>query len=343
MYKQYLGLIRDHSASMGHLGLDALKDYNDGLHTLKIESSRNNIQTIASVIKCGSGRGGAVEREVVNQPIEFLNSISKYPTDGSCTPLFDSIGQMIELFEAQDRYDGVNPTTSFLVIATTDGENNRNYIWNSSNLAKKIRELQATDRWTFAFRVPYGYKESLVKLLGVHPGNVIEWEQTSSGVEESTRGTMQSYGNYYSSRSRGITASQSFFVDPSTITTKELKTTLVDISSKISSFDVWPKDNGKAIKTFVEDVTGKPYILGNSYYELSKTETLQPQKGIIVWDIKNGKMYEGQSSARELLNLPQTGNIKVIPRGNNNKRVFIQSTSVNRKLVGDTILLIFNK
>lgn len=340
MFKQFVGLIRDHSGSMGHLGPDAMRDYNDNIHSLKTESSRAGIETFASVIRCGCGRAGSIEHEIINQAIEYVHPITRYPTDGSSTPLFDSVGQMIDLMQRADKHEPM--TTAYLIIATTDGENNRIYSWNAVTLANEIKRLQATDRWTFVFRVPRGYKDSLVRMLGLHPGNIVEWDQTSQGVEISTHAMQQSYGNYYGLRAAGATSTAKFFVDTDTVSTKELKVNLVDISHKVKQLMLYPKNRGTAIKDFVEQVTGEPYIIGNAYYELTKTETLQPQKDMIVWDKKSGHMYQGQSAARQLLNLPQTGHIKVVPRGIADKKVFVQSTSVNRKLFGDTVL-IYNK
>lgn len=345
MVKQYVGLIRDHSASMGHLGSDALKDYNENITALKSASFTNHIDTIATVIKCGCGHQGAIEREVTNQKIEYVYPISKYATDGYSTPLFDSVGQMIEIMSATNDPD---PTVSFLIVATTDGENNRTYSWSANRLADEIKRLQGTDRWTFVFRVPYGYKDRLVRLLGVHPGNVLEWEQTSLGIERSMHQTISGYNTYYAGTQSAAAAGRSyaassFYVDPNVVTTQDLKINLVDISSKVETLSVWPQDSGRAIKEFVETVTKKPYILGNAYYQLTKAETFQPQKDMIVFDTKKRHMYHGQSAARQLLGLPSAGSIKIIPAGIGDKKVFVQSTSVNRKLVGDTLVLVYNK
>lgn len=343
--KQYLGLIRDHSGSMGHLTQSAMRDYNENLQAIKDASRQTGIETITTVLKCGVGYRGDIINEQTNKNVQGLQPISQYIADGSSTPLFDSVGKLIDEFSTQDVYSSFdrNFTNSYLIVATTDGENNRHEKWSANKLADAIKRLQATDRWSFVFRVPYGYKDNLVRVLGVHPGNVLEWEQSEQGIERSLHQTRASYDTYYSGAWAGSSSTQSFFVDPNTIPTNDLKVNLVDISHKVTKLSVWPGDAGRQIREFVETTNKIAYILGNAYYELTKTETLQPQKDIIVYDTKTGHMYQGHSAARELLGLPSTGNAKIIPSGTGHKKIFVQSTSVNRKLVGDTLLLIFNK
>ena len=90
------------------------------------------------------------------------------------------------------------------------------------------------------------------------------------------------------------------------------------------------------IKEFVEDAH-LIFKKGKGYYELGRTETVQCYKSIILQEKSSGKLFEGPQ-VREMLGLrPES------PKGSyeperlryfhlDNYRVFIQSTSHNRKL-----------
>jgi hypothetical protein len=84
---------------------------------------------------------------------------------------------------------------------------------------------------------------------------------------------------------------------------------------------------------------GIPYRVGSGYYELSKTETIQPQKQIIVVDKGTGQAYSGEQ-ARDLIGLPKAISVKVKPDYNPKYKIFVQSTSVNRNLMPDTEVLV---
>src|SRR5580692_9156244 len=99
--KQYIGISRDHSGSMRGLTHLASADYNLNLEAIQRASRDNNLDTIMNVIKCGVGHRATVDRETVNSNVQVLRpmSPSAYIADGNGTPLFDSVGELIELME----------------------------------------------------------------------------------------------------------------------------------------------------------------------------------------------------------------------------------------------------
>lgn len=82
------------------------------------------------------------------------------------------------------------------------------------------------------------------------------------------------------------------------------------------------------------------YTPGTVFYQLTKTEEIQSYKQILVQKKFTKEIYAG-NEARELLGLPvgQTCKVKIGNLGNYD--VFIQSTSVNRKLVRGTRVIYF--
>ena len=329
--QQYVGISRDHSGSMARLANTARRDYNQILQTIQNAARKTHISSTISVVSCGIN--GGVRLEENNRDVHSLNPILAYPTDGS-TPLFDSVGELIKLFRAAPNAD--DPNVTFLIMVITDGEENSSRFWTGQALGEQIKLLQATDRWTFTFRVPRGYAQHLAA-MGIPAGNIAEWEQTEEGLKGATGQTVRALGSYYSGVHKGITSSRSFYADASTITRKEIKAVMTNISNEVV---IWPvKQGGLEIKTFVEKKLRRSMEIGAAFYQLSKPEkAVQDYKMLIIRDKRNGAVYAGKS-ARDLLNLPDIGTIRLAPGDHGNYDIYIQSTSVNRKLIAGTNVL----
>ena len=333
MIKQYIGISRDHSASMSTIASAAMKDYNLNIQSVKSASNDHNIDTIVSVVKCGIGPGrGRVEREIVNSNVARLEPLSSYPANGNSTPLFDSILELIDLLSKVPDFD--DPDVSFLVMAITDGQENV-AIHKGTELGRRIRELQGTDKWTFAFRVPRGYTRELER-LGIPSGNILEWDQTQAGMAASTMATTQAFTQYYAQRKSGVRSTRGFYSDLSQVSTADLKATLQDISKEVSITSV---SSDCEIMDAVHKNTTFSYRKGCAFYELTKHEkVVQDYKKICIQDKRSGKVYAG-AAARNLMGLPHSGNISLSPGDHSEYKVFIQSTSTNRKLKVGTSLL----
>ena len=337
--KQYVGFVRDHSQSMRPLVVNAAKDYNTNLLAFQNAARENGVDTILTVVKCGVGWDAKVVNEVVNSNVYVVEPIAenKYETSGAGTPLFQSVNECINLMR---KVPDVNaPDVSFLVMVITDGQENRSVHGSRETMIANIKTLQATDHWTFVFRVPRGDKYILAR-LGVPEGNILEWDQTTKGFEAATYSTESAVAAFYGTRVRGSTSTNSFYADLHNVTPEMVKTSLVDISGKIGVLNVRMKDDGIAIKELYERDMGIPFSLGICYYELTKPEKVQETKKIIIRNRASLKTYAGHD-ARSLLGLPNYGEVKLIPANLGDYKVFIQSTSVNRKLVGDTQLVIY--
>ena len=350
--KNYIGISRDHSASMSSIARPAARDYNSNIESIKTESAAEKQDTIVSVVKCGSygitGKGysrysinsgsatNGVIREIINSNVSQLQALneSDYDTDYGSTPLFDSVGDLIEQFEAAP--DVNDPNVSFVVMAITDGGENSSRKWNARSIAQKIQQLQATDRWTFVFRVPVGYKRQLTN-LGIPDGNILEWEQTTRGVEVASTATNVAIRSFMKSRSAGQTSSKGFYTtDMSQVSKATVKAKLVDISKFVQFYDV---ADTAAIKPFIEGKTGRNYVAGTAFYQLTKKEDeVQDYKQIAIRDKKSKSVYSGLE-ARNILGLPFNGTVKVAPGNHGTYDIFIESTSVNRKLVVGTQVL----
>lgn len=339
--KQYIGISRDHSASMRGIARAAGRDYNETIQGLQEAAREHSLDTIVSVVRCG----GTVQRETINSNVNVLSPISEssYNANGSSTPLVDSVFDLIELMEKVP--DANDKDVSFLVMAITDGEENssvrggRGVAANWRALVKKMAELNKTDRWTFIFRVPRGGRREL-ESYGIHSGNILEWETTARGMEQATVATRAAFTNFYADRTtKGVTATRSFYkADLSNVDIAAVKAAMEDVSTKVMFMPVTDKDVLE-IRPFVEGRLAGPMKNGAAFYQLTKLEEIQQQKLIGIRDKTTKAVYIGDG-ARDLLGLPKMqGTVKVKPDKLGNYDIFVQSTSVNRKLVPGTEVL----
>jgi hypothetical protein len=325
--KQYIGISRDHSGSMASLRTAAMKDYNDSIKAIKTAATENDIDTVASVTSCG----GNVRTEVTNSSISRLTPLAEYRAEGG-TPLFDSVGTLINLFKQVPDYN--KPDVTFLIMAITDGEENQSHEW-AHRLGQEIHKLQTTDRWTFVFRVPRGYGRHLEN-LGIPSGNIQEWETTERGLRESSAQTITAVSNYFQGVSRGITSSKTFYANLDKVSPNQVISAMKDISDEVAIF---PVKNRGMIQPFIEQKTNHPYQKGTGFYQLSKPEKIVQDYKILVVRNKNTGAVYGGGDARRLLNLPDTGNISLKPGNHGEWDLFVQSTSANRILVPGTSAL----
>ena len=107
-------------------------------------------------------------------------------------------------------------------------------------------------------------------------------------------------------------------------------------------FQVMTVDENCDIKSFVEN-NGITFKKGRGFYELSKAETVQQYKEVIMQDRETGEMFTGSQVREELGLQPQSEkggvNERLHKDATKKFRVFVQSTSVNRKLMAGTTFL----
>lgn len=336
--KNYIGFARDHSSSMSNIARHAARDYNENISSIKEEANKFGVDTVVSVVELGYGDTDKVRTVINNSSVAALKPImeSSYSARGRGTPLFDAVGELVEQLKAVP--DANDPSVSFVVFTTTDGGENASRKYSGATIARLIKTLQMTDRWTFVFRVPMGYKQQLTQ-YGIPEGNIQEWEQSESGMLASTVSTQNAFRGFYAAKAAGVNATDKFYTDMSTVSLKEVKQNLVDISKEVVVYEINTDWDGSQIRDFVE-AQGVTFTKGCAFYELKKTETIQDYKQIAIRDKKSGAVYTG-SSARDLIGLPYTGDAKVAPGIHGNYEIYVQSTSINRKLTTGMGLMIW--
>lgn len=227
---------------------------------------------------------------------------------------------------------------AFLTFVLTDGAEN-------SSL-RSFRELtslllKAGENWTIGFLVPDAQGETYMTRIGVPKGNIARWDTASVDGLHSVASTIRTAtDDFMTNRGKGIRGTRDVFsTGVEAVNSTTVRGALTPMTP--GSFGLLPvRTNTKVrIDDFVSKATGKPYSAGGSYYQLTKTEKIQAQKQIIVYEKSTGKAYAG-AEARHLVGLPDGKEARVRPDQNPLYDIFVQSTSFNRLLVPGTSLLL---
>jgi hypothetical protein len=177
------------------------------------------------------------------------------------------------------------------------------------------------------------------KGFGFPADNIAVWDTTSSaGVQEVGRTIRQATDNFMDARSRGVRGTRSLFSTGADAVNKQTVSNLRVLPE--TSYELLRVMYDGPIREYVDKWSrGHNYVLGKGMYQLTKTETIQPQKAIAIRERSTGKVYFDQA-ARDVLGLPKGVEVRVKPDYNPEYDIFVTSTSVNRKLLKDTDLLV---
>jgi len=320
----------DRSGSMQGIQRQAVDTFNQNVKSIQEGATKSGQEATISLVTFG----GDIQTKYLCDPVYGLQTLnySDYRPDGQ-TPLFDAVARMID--KLKDRKDAGDENVSYMFIVITDGEENSSKIKGPAFL-QLMSEVQKTDRWSFAFLLPPRTSQNFCRQFGIPDGNVREWEATARGMQEAARSVDVGIGSYYTSRASGCRSVKGFFMtDMSKVSVHEVRNRLVDIRSQVKIADV---NRSCPIREFVERDLNLTYQTGRAFYQLMKDEKVQYHKKVILRARGDDAVYAGDE-ARHLLGLPDGRDVQVRPGDHANWDIFVQSTSVNRKLVPGTRLL----
>jgi hypothetical protein len=219
---------------------------------------------------------------------------------------------------------------AFLIYVITDGQEN----------ASKSRPVDLTllisafkDNFTIACLVPDQNGVFEAKKFGFPSGCISIWDTNSStGFEKVGQQFSGAMENYMTMRSTGVRSTKGLFTMDSSFIAKS---NLEPVNFGYRIFGVMA--DGR-IDEVVQQYTGRSYVVGSTFYQPTKPVEIQDYKGILVQNIQTGAVYGGEN-IRQMLGLPNN-TVKVNPGQHKDWRIFVQSTSVNRKLFSGTQILV---
>lgn len=333
----HVALVLDASSSMTYVG-SKLVQVADGLIAhLARRSQELDQETRVSVYTfswADNIRCAIYDRDVLR-----LSTLAKhYQVGGNtalCKATLEALNDLAMTPEKHGRH-------SFLMYVLTDGEENASSAQDRRDLPQALAALP--DHWTVACMVPDTQGVQEAKRFGFPPGNIDKWDATSArGVEEAVRRIQTTADHFMTQRSqsggtfRGTRSLFSTGADVVNATT--VKSALVPLDT--SAYVLTHVAERTRIDDWVNISMGLRYQVGRGYYELVKSEKIQPQKKIMVLEKSTQKVYHGPA-ARQILGLPDM-EVRVKPDANKEYTILVQSTSVNRILPEHTKLLYLTK
>lgn len=323
----HVALVLDASWSMKHLKKSVIKAADEQIKHLAKRSEELSQETRVSIYYFG---------ETTIECLIFDMDVMRLP---SIADLYDVLYENTSLIDATLKSQEDLATTSqlygdhaFLTFVLTDGQENRSRR-SKTELSNVIKRME--DNWSIGFLVPDQRGVEWMNRLGVLTESVAIWDATSvAGMDIAASSIRTATDNFMTQRAKGVRGTRSVFSTGSdAVNTKTVQSNL-DYLKGVKKFLV---NEDSRIDEFIKSYLGY-YNAGMAFYQLTKTETIQPQKKILVVDKSNGNVYGGDA-ARQLVGLPNM-TVRVRPDHNPKYNIFVQSTSLNRKLLAGTKVLV---
>jgi len=225
---------------------------------------------------------------------------------------------------------------SFLLYVITDGQENASSYEQRRALPWKLASLPS--HWTVAGLVPDARGVHEAKQWGFAKDNIAVWDATSEhGVEEAGKVITASVDQYMTGRASGIRGTKSVFSTDASVLNAQSVAAANLTPVDPGTFVLVPVYHEMPISEFVEKA-GYQFKVGTCYYQLNKSEKIHAQKDLMIRNKQTGQVFAGER-VRDVIGLPRVTQ-NVSPRFNPDWEVFPQSTSLNRKLIPGTSLLI---
>jgi hypothetical protein len=325
-YINHVCFLLDRSGSMSGLKRKVVEVFDAQIKNLAKRSQELNQETRVSVFVFGDD----AQCVIYDKDVLRLPSIEDFYQIKGNTALIDATILAINDLNMTPQKYGDH---AFLFYVLTDGENNIN---NSRADALKQLISKLPDNFTVAVMVPNQFGIHECKKFGFPAGNIAVWDTTEKGMEKAGDTMTSTTDSFMRSRSSGVRGYKNLFdLDASNLNKSVVVNNLDELSPK--DYILLNVHKDAVIKDFIESWK-VDFRQGANYYQITKPETIQSYKQIVLQNKRNGKVFAGVK-ARQILGLPSY-DVKVNPASYGEFDLFCQSTSTNRKLIGGTKLII---
>ncbi|MCC0100411.1 VWA domain-containing protein [Streptomyces flavotricini] len=338
-YINHVALVLDASSSMSHLSGKVVEVADQQIAYLARRSQELDQETRVTVYAFAD----KVECVIYDKDVLRMPSLKQlYRAGGMTALLAATLKSQRELAQTAQLYGD----HSFLTFVLTDGQENASHRCPDapSRSARDLVQAVATmietqqDNWTLAVLVPDQMGKREAMQCGFPKDNIAIWDATSTqGLEEAGQVILKATENFMVGRTKGIRGTKAVFSTGAEVVNKETIAAAGLAPVDPSQYQLVSVARNAAIREWVIEC-GQNYRTGCAFYQLSKSERIQARKQIAVLEKKTDQVYTGPE-ARALLGLPDS-EVRVKPDHNDDFTIFVQSTSVNRKLVPNTRLLV---
>jgi hypothetical protein len=338
-YINHVALVLDASSSMSHLSGKVVEVADQQIAYLARRSGELDQETRVTVYVFAD----TVECVIYDKDVLRMPSLKQlYRVGGMTALLAAALKSQRELAQTAQLYGD----HSFLTFVLTDGQENASHrcpdapARDPRELVEAVAEMIETqqDNWTLAVLVPDQMGKREAMRCGFPKDNIAVWDATSTrGLEEAGQVIQVATEKFMVGRSQGIRGSRAVFSTGAEAVNRDTIKAAGLAPADPSQYQLIEVSRDAAIRDWVVE-SGHTYRTGGAFYQLSKSEKIQARKQIAVLEKTTDRVYTGPE-ARTLLGLPDA-EVRVKPDHNDDFTIFVQSTSVNRKLVANTRLLL---
>jgi uncharacterized protein YegL len=202
---QYVAFVLDRSGSMLDIKEKAISAFNEQLQTLRKESGADIKTLVTTTMFNDFVEPGDV---VPLASVDELNENTYRPA--GLTALFDAIGETT--LKVAKRYRDDDSDAAVLFVIITDGLENASMTFNQDKIKSMVKELEATDRWSFTFLAAnQNPLETAVGELGLQMGNVMSFVPDNAGVDVASVNMAKGLSGTYDARRAGHTQTSTFY------------------------------------------------------------------------------------------------------------------------------------
>lgn len=211
--KTYVAFVLDRSGSMGTIRESIVNGINEQVDIIKANAAKGG-DTLVSLVTFTTGSSSAlvddwntslIETVFFNQPADKLKhlTLKDYQPNGG-TPMYDGVGHTLDMLSDLDT---TSDEVAFLVIVVSDGYENSSRNYTARDIATRVKQLEATGRWTFSY---LGANQNL-KVVQEQTGFAgVAYVANAAGTQSLFRGASAANTAYFDLREEGCTMDMNY-------------------------------------------------------------------------------------------------------------------------------------
>ncbi len=191
--KNYVLIALDESGSMSIMKKEAIEFFNS--QVIEARNAGDEMDNRICLIVFNSKVREIHWDEDANE-VELLDESTYRP--GEWTAMLDAVGFGIDKLSGMP--DIKDPDVSVLFIVISDGQENSSREYNYGSIAKMVKKMNKTNRWTFVY---LGANQDLSKIkeMGIHEGNIQAFDGFGAGMQVASNMTLNATRAYLTNRS----------------------------------------------------------------------------------------------------------------------------------------------
>jgi uncharacterized protein YegL len=189
----------DQSGSMSGSEGATIEGFNSQLNTLKNLKKENPEQEFVVSVTYFEDEVMDIIKFAPIEQVQFLSRENYKP--GGLTALLDAIGRSIEQIQRNFSHEIKEDRATVVMVILTDGGENASNFYTHNLVAERIKELDATGKWTFSFLGADLDATNSSDRLNIRRENVVSFSK--SNYSSMMKQVSESISTYTSRKSKG--------------------------------------------------------------------------------------------------------------------------------------------